>query len=640
MSDYKYVRLCKGLDDKGRLVPKSEVFEYIDDPSKDWYISLYSYNDQHYAKFQEIGSVAGITDVKTERLVWDFDGADLADARNDVVELTGRLIAQGLTTDQINIFFSGNKGFSVEIETTSEFSPAEFKNITRNLSKELETRDSKIVNASRIFRVPNTVHASSGLYKRPLTLTEVTELSIPNIRELAKNPGDYEVQQVQLPKVITATADQESEVKPEYNPEMLAELDMSLKPKNMPACKYAIQSGFAPKGARSSAFQALAAHYKAQGLHKDAIYGLLKSVARVTYQRDPAAGLFPKEEIWNNVLGPVFSPTWKGGTYACKDHEFLQQVCPVRGSRQCGIGKKEPLVKIEGVSSTFNTYATNVDKNTVKTGIIPLDKKLRMMTKSHVVIAGTSGSGKTSLALNILANTSDSGVKSIFASMDMPDVLVFQKIAQRVKGYTDAQIYEMYKTKSPKIKELEDAIGRAYKNVSFDFRRGISLDELRTNLLDAKYKAGDDLKLVVYDYLNKISGPFSDENANMAYIAPKLADLADESETLIITLAQVGRAKGGPGTPLLDSRVAKGSSAIEESATSLLGVWREGYNTDSDKFITVAGLKMRMGQEFKLDLRFQGSTSLIAELSGEEQDELDILRERNKETKGDDGGGW
>lgn len=640
MTDYKYVRLCNGLDDAGILVPKDDVFNHIQDLDRDWYISLYMYNEEHYTKFKQTGTIAGITDVVTNRLVWDFDGVDLDSARTDTVELIGRLVSAGITEDQINIFFSGNKGFSVELETTSTFTPSEFKNLTRNLSKELETRDPKIVNASRIFRVPNTLHHESKLYKRSLTLTQLSELSIAAIKEMAKEQGDYEVIQVILPKTILDQAKQESEVKAEYSPEVLSELDMSLKPKNMPACKYAIQNGFVAKGSRSSALQALGAHYKSQGMTKLAVYGLLKGVAHLMHQRNPSDGIFPKEEIWNNVLGPLFSPNWKGGTYACKDHDFLQKICPVRNSKQCGITKKEPLIKIEGVSSVFNTYATNVEKNTVKTGIKELDKRLRMMTKSHVVIAGSSGSGKSTLCLNILANASSAGLNGIFGSMDMPDVLVFQKIAQKVKGYSDDQIYEMYRTKSPKIKELEEAIARAYKNVAFDFRRGVSFDELRSNLLESKMRVGDNLKLVVYDYLNKISGPYSDENANMAYIAPKLADLADESETLIISLAQIARAKGGPGTPLLDSRVAKGSSAIEESATALIGVWRPGYNTEQDNFITAAGLKMRMGKEFKLDLHFNGQTSEIRELTGEEEDNLGMLRERLEQSSSNDDGGW
>jgi replicative DNA helicase len=146
------------------------------------------------------------------------------------------------------------------------------------------------------------------------------------------------------------------------------------------------------------------------------------------------------------------------------------------------------------------------------------------------------------------------------------------------------------------------------------------------------------MKLAVYDFINLIGGPYSDETANLAYIAPKLKDLANEAEVLIISLAQVARAKGGPNTPLKDSRVAKGSSAIEESATVVMGVWREGYNTEQDDFITLAGLKMRMGREFKLDLHWNGANSEIREMNPMEVQRLDEFRAA-KESE-EEGSSW
>jgi replicative DNA helicase len=295
------------------------------------------------------------------------------------------------------------------------------------------------------------------------------------------------------------------------------------------------------------------------------------------------------------------------------------------------VNRKEPIVSIGEVSNVFRNYATNIDKNTVKLGIDSIDKQIRLQSNSHVVIAGCSGSGKTTVVLNILNNTSQSGLKSVFFSMDMGAQLIYQKLAHKVSGLNDKQLYTMYQQKREKeIAAIDNTIADNYKNVLFDFRAGVSIDDLRENVLRLKDQHGDSLKLVVSDFINRIRGPYAEETSNLAYIAPRLADLANESETLIISLAQTARSKGGPAQPLQDSRIAKGSSAIEESASVLLGIYRNGYNTDQDKFLTIAALKTRMGKEFVQPLYWNGLTGEIRDLNSDEEFELDRLEEAKK----------
>jgi len=96
--------------------------------------------------------------------------------------------------------------------------------------------------------------------------------------------------------------------------------------------------------------------------------------------------------------------------------------------------------------------------------------------------------------------------------------------------------------------------------------------------------------------------------------------LANETEMLLISLAQTARSQGGPASPLLSSRISKGSSAIEESATVLFGAWRPAYNMGlNDKYMCIGALKTRMGKEFTEALHFDGLTSRIRDLSPDEQ---------------------
>jgi energy-coupling factor transporter ATP-binding protein EcfA2 len=638
-----YYRLVKqGFNSRGTLVPVGVEYDAIKDPTKDYYLSMYYYNEEQYKTFKEHNSVSGIVDVVTPFLVFDMDSEeDLEAARKDTVQLVNRLLTHGFKDDQITVCFSGKKGFSVEIFTNKLLSPEEFKSITSTLSEGLNTRDTAIVNPSRIIRVPLTKHQDTGLYKLPLNFNNLTELPIESIKELAQstsNAAPWLMNEAIIPDAVLAMAG-EGEAKQEV-PLTITEIndiDYNKKPKDMPACKYSILNGFFQKGHRNDSLMALAAHFKARGFPQEATYNVLKAAARLQGQRYPEQEPIKKEEIWNTIIKSVYGPLWQGKTYSCSSHAWLKAVCP-KGKHSCDnkYGKTKEIITISEVSNTFKSYAEDIDKNTILTGIPEIDKNVRLQTKSHVVIAGCSGSGKSTLMLNILKHASKNDQVTLFGSHDMSDVITFQKIAQSVTGLNDKELFRRYKLEPNFRAEVDLRVMQEYKNVLFDFSGGVTIDQLYERLYKAKIEHGSKLRLAVYDYINLISGPYSDANANLAYIAPKLKDLANELDVLVISLAQIGRDKGGPAAPLRDSRVAKGSSAIEESATVLFGLWREFYNTEHDNYVTIAALKTRMGKEFKQDLHWNGLTGEIRGLSKEEAEKLKELRD-DKEM--DEGGG-
>jgi RecA/RadA recombinase len=601
---------------------------------------MYYYNEAQYKQFQQTNTVSGVTDVVTPFIVFDLDNEnDIELARKEAIELVSKLIAKGFTEDQITICFSGKKGFSVEIFTNTLFTPSEFKNLTKALSEGLTTRDEKIVNPSRVLRVPLTTHPDTGLFKLPITMAQLCEMPSDAIKAMAKdasNAAEWYMDEVLVPEAVLQLKDVTSTAAIHKPIEDLSELDYSQKPKDMPACKYSILNGFFKKGHRNDCLTALAAHFKARGFPKNITNGILVEAAGLQAQRHPEDSAVGEAEIWNTVIQSVYGPNWQGKTYSCKNHQWLKDLCP-NNHYGCehSYGKNKEVITIDAVSSIFKKYADEIEKNTIPTGIKEIDSQVRLQTKSHVVLAGSAGCGKTSILLNILKNASDRGQVALFGSLDMGDALVYQKLAQKVTGMDDKVLFNRYKSENNFRAEVDAMISKSYKNTLFDFSSGVTIDQLYERLYKAKMEYGSDLRLAVYDYINLISGPYSDANANLAYVAPKLKDLANELDLLVISLAQIGRDKGGPNTPLKSHRIAKGSSAIEESATVLFGAWREFYNTPNDNYISIAALKSRMGREFTEDLYWNGLTGEIRGLTGEEADKLAELRD-NKEMESND----
>ena len=95
----------------------------------------------------------------------------------------------------VRLAFSGSKGFSIEIPggLFAGFAPADdvprrFKCVAGELFADCPTLDTKIYESVRLWRVVNHRHGKSGLYKVRLTLGELKDLSLEEIRRLAETP--------------------------------------------------------------------------------------------------------------------------------------------------------------------------------------------------------------------------------------------------------------------------------------------------------------------------------------------------------------------------------------------------------------------------------------------------------------------
>jgi hypothetical protein len=101
----------------------------------------------------------------------------------------------------IRYYFSGQKGVSLELPATligglepSPDLPERAKRFVRALAAggAFATLDYVIYEKMRLWRVPNTRHGESGLYKIPLTWTELATLDIAEIRERARGRRDID----------------------------------------------------------------------------------------------------------------------------------------------------------------------------------------------------------------------------------------------------------------------------------------------------------------------------------------------------------------------------------------------------------------------------------------------------------------
>ena len=105
------------------------------------------------------------------------------------------VIQSGVNNDQVKVFFSGSRGFHIEIPRdldkkllpSENFSEVDKIFITNSFSKSLYV-DLSIYKITGLIRVENSLHQKSALYKIPLNINELKNLSIDEIIRLAKSP--------------------------------------------------------------------------------------------------------------------------------------------------------------------------------------------------------------------------------------------------------------------------------------------------------------------------------------------------------------------------------------------------------------------------------------------------------------------
>lgn len=638
----KYKRVSRGFKNY-KLYPETyDINELIEKaPNEDYYESLYNYTEEHYNYFTKNNTVAGITDVKTDKIVFDFDdNKNIENARKDALTVSSKLLSLGLNQDDFRIFFSGNKGFHIEIALDTELSRPEFENILKHVGAGLTTLDTKIVDEQRIFRIPLTKHQKTGLYKIPLSLNELSDAAIEHIQKMAQYNSDeyYDAlsrwKRIPLPQKLQNL----TIVKPAEVPiaKFDERLDLSRKPKWLSATKYALQEGFFKEGERNNAFMILAATYRANGFPKEIAWRMLKGVAELQAKRNQCEQ-YCEKALWKEVIIVVYSEHWKGGTYSEKETELLKTTAN-RFNLALDSHEKN-LININNLSEKFTIFAQNIDKNRIKTGIDAIDKRVLLTTGMSVGILAAPGGGKTSFANSFARYISSLDLRVLYESLDMSENLLYCRLLQKYCPYSLEKITQLIKTNTIDD-QLQTAFGKAneeYKNITFNFKSGPSVDDIESDIVSQKEKYGDAFKLVIIDYLEKVRGPFSDATANSAYVASRLTDLAREYDVCLILLLQPQKSAGDPGQELLSMRKIKGASVIEQDLRVILTMWRPGFNPKNmsqDKYLSLAVVKNNMGELCQIDFHWNGIDGNIRELTMDETDDLkELLKSKAQEAE-------
>lgn len=640
----KYIRLSKGFN-KYEMVPASEDIYQKIDKNIPHYKSLYFYEDTHIDQYNKTKSVAGIRGLKTDKLIFDFDSSsDINSARKDALTLCGRLLNEGVKEDDFRIYFSGSKGFHIELKTQDEFNRQEYESILNNLAGDLPTLDKKVTDEQRLFRIPLTKHQKTGLYKIPISFTELSHDSIESITEKAKEINLEQMEMVdsqpavELPpkireykKIVDLKTDV---IKPEVTLDnetgKYTDLDFTRCPKHMRPERWALAQGYFEAGERNEALHVLATTYRALGYTENETFYLLKAAADNQAKRT-GQQVYSDKEIHYNIIKHVFSPLFKGGMYTIDNSEILRKTIE-RCNLQVNTDDYK-INRIDKVADRFIEYAKNIRFNTLKTGIKELDENVMLTTGMLVGILGSPGSGKTSVANLIVENMSKNGEHVIYHSMDMFETLIMGKFLCKYTDYSLSEIFNIIEENKPdqKLEKAFDTVKQNLKHVHIDSRTGVTVEDIEQSIINYQEAVGVKPRLVVVDYLEKVHAQFTDPTHRSGYVASKISDLAKKHDVCIILLLQPQKSAGDPSEPLLSMRKVKGASVIEQDCRVILTMWRPGFNpkdSSNDRYASMAVVKNNMGGLNQFDFKWNGLRGEITSMTYQEQKEFEqVLKE-------------
>ncbi len=238
------------------------------------------------------------------------------------------------------------------------------------------------------------------------------------------------------------------------------------------------------------------------------------------------------------------------------------------------------LEKIEQASKTQGNVTG------IHTGFIDLDYKMSGLQPSDfILVAARPSMGKTAFVLNIAQYVAfhENLATAIFSLEMAKEQLVNRLFA--LEARVDAQVLRSGNLNDADWEKLIEGAGViGGSRLIIDDTPGISISELRSKC--RKFKLEYDLKLVIIDYLQLMSGSGARNDSRqqeISDISRSLKGLARELNVPVIALSQLSRAveQRPEHRPMLSD--LRESGAIEQDADVVMFIYRDDYyNKDTE----------------------------------------------------------
>lgn len=579
-SKEKYVEIASGhITRRGTAVKKSLLSAYIDkkDAKHELYHSWYSFDHEmaHYIKVNK--TIVGFKGVHfVDSIVLDIDKKDLEDdALLDYVRYfvnTELLSDLAIQEEHIQVWFSGT-GFHVELANVFGFTASTtLPSLVRNTLEKVFPDCDSIYDGPRLIRAPFSYNKKSGLFKVPLTISELNDWDMMRIlAEASSIPDKIDLSKYTMPQPSEHYLQQylmfsSNVIK---NEQSTKRSNFDIDPTSVVTCMQTVLSKPPVMGERNDSMMRLAAWLRRSGVPKPIVYDTLNK--------------------WSGNSKEAKSTTdsefENGYNYWCDD-QIMSKYCDPKCIH---FKRKDYSLAIEDTKTLANKFVDmmkdGVSKKAFNFATYYNCPDFWVMPGELVILLGDTGMGKSTFLSNLTAMLKNH--KIMYLSLENSWHLTYGRFCQIVHSKTQDEI-KNYHMEMDDVEDLYSAFNHIqFGHVSPD------IEKLKEAVA---YQKPD---IVCVDTTDEVVVKSNGgEIERMNTIIGSLKEIATQFDCIVIAVHHVNKQAAMEGIVTLHS--AKGSTNVVQKADKVLSI--NGSATEMQRSLYCE--KNRNGNRIKIMFKF------------------------------------
>jgi len=234
------------------------------------------------------------------------------------------------------------------------------------------------------------------------------------------------------------------------------------------------------------------------------------------------------------------------------------------------------------------------------------------LNRGHLMLlGGTPGVGKTSLAAQHAIHGIKRGDRVVFFSLEMKRSDLVETFLQNEGRTTREELRQGKRTDSVARIAHELAQG----TIAIDDRGSLTIAEIRSAAMQRKAAKG--LDMIVVDYVQKVQDPGAQsEVERITNVSEGLRALAKSLEVSVLALTQLSRAPSNRTSKRPELTDLRGSGMLEADAHVVAFLYREGDDGGETEFLI---RKNRQGPTGKVPLYFTGEHKRFDEMEDDKR---------------------
>lgn len=222
-------------------------------------------------------------------------------------------------------------------------------------------------------------------------------------------------------------------------------------------------------------------------------------------------------------------------------------------------------LEVEYISEVENSKNKAVDLSRW----LPSLRCVRPLVRGELVsIIGDTGTCKTYVLQNIALACQ---VPTLLFELELPDSLTFERFVGMGHRKSGREVFQSY--------ESNERLDHSFaSHVYTCTKSGLNPVDIESIISKSELRIGQRPTLVLVDYIQLVSGLGKSRYERVSSIAEQMKVIAKATSTVIILASQISRDKERK-KPDINLHDAKDSGSIENSSGVVLGMWRDGSDS-------------------------------------------------------------